>query len=64
MWIALPDAMSGACPTGTIPVYRLWNRRVDSNHRYVTDPALRLQMIARGYVPEGYGEGVAMCAPP
>ena len=39
-------------------------RRVDSNHRYVTDPVLRLQMIARGYVPEGYGEGVAMCAPP
>ena len=64
MWIALPDATSGACPAGTIPVYRLWNRRVDSNHRYVTDPALRLQMIARGYAPEGYGEGVAMCAPP
>jgi len=64
MWIALPDPTSGACPTGTIPVYRLWNRGVDSNHRYVTDPALRLQMIARGYVPEGYGIGVAMCAPP
>jgi hypothetical protein len=59
----LPDA-SGACPTGTSPVYRLWNRRADSNHRYTTDRAVRAQMIAAGYVPEGYGpDGVAMCAP-
>ena len=64
MWIALPNTTTGACPTGTIPVYRLWNQRIDSNHRYVADPAVRAQMIARGYLPEGYGDGVAMCAPP
>jgi hypothetical protein len=64
MWITLPDLVTGACPPGAMPVYRLWNRRVDSNHRYVTDAAFRAEMIARGYVPEGYGDGVAMCAPP
>ena len=64
MWISLPDGATGACPVGEIPVYRLWNQRSDSNHRYVTVLALRAQMIAQGYVPEGYGDGVAMCAPP
>ena len=64
MWITLPDVATGACPAGQVAVYRLWNQRIDSNHRYVTDPALRAQMIARGYAPEGYGDGVAMCAPP
>ena len=58
-----PDHATGACPDGTIAVYRLFNQRADANHRYTTDPAVRAQMIARGYVPEGYGpEGVAMCA--
>jgi hypothetical protein len=59
---ALPDMASGACPTGTAPVYRLWNHRADSNHRYTADAATRDAMIARGYVAEGYGPlGVAMC---
>ena len=63
-YIALPDVASGACAAGTLPVYRLWNRRADSNHRYTTDRALRDQMIARGFAAEGYGsDGVAMCAP-
>ncbi|HVE50009.1 MAG TPA: sialidase family protein [Casimicrobiaceae bacterium] len=62
-YAALSDLASGACPAGTVPVFRLWNRRADSNHRYTTDPALRDEMIARGYVPEGFGPGVAMCAP-
>jgi hypothetical protein len=62
-FVAQPDANTGACPANTLPVYRLWNRRADSNHRYTTDPAIRAQMIARGYVAEGYGpDGVAMCA--
>jgi hypothetical protein len=44
-------------------VYRLWNGRSDSNHRYTTDPLTRVTMIARGYVAEGYGlYGVAFCA--
>ena len=61
-YIALPDAASGACPAGTAPVYRLWNQRADSNHRYTADAATRTAMIARGYAPEGYGPlGVAVC---
>jgi hypothetical protein len=63
--IDLPDKKSGACPAGTIPVYRLWNQRADSNHRYTTSAAIKAQMIAAGYVAEGYGpDGVAMCALP
>jgi hypothetical protein len=62
-YVALPDTTSGACPVGTIPVFRLWNDRADSNHRYTTDATIRAQMIAGGYVSEGYGpSGVAMCA--
>jgi hypothetical protein len=63
-FIGLPDLDTGACPLATIPVYRLWNQRADSNHRYTDDPATKAQMIARGSVPEGYGpDAVAMCAP-
>jgi hypothetical protein len=61
--IALPDTSSGACPMGTIPVYRVWNHRVDSNHRYTTSTAIRDSMLALGYVAEGYGPmAVIMCA--
>ncbi len=61
-YIALPDASSGTCAAGTQPVYRLWNHRADSNHRYTADAATRDAMIARRYVPEGSGPlGVAMC---
>ena len=60
--MVFPDRTTGSCPDGTIPVYRLWNQRADVNHRYTTDPAVQAQMIAKGYVPEGYGaSGVAMC---
>jgi Repeat of unknown function (DUF5648) len=53
----------GYCPPGELPVYRLWNQRVDSNHRFTTDPAIKAQMIAKGYVAEGYGpDAVMMCA--
>jgi hypothetical protein len=64
-FIALPDLSTGACPAGTAPVYRLWNNRADSNHRYTTSLSIRGEMIAKGYIPEGYGPlSVAMCAPP
>ncbi len=56
---------TGDCPVNTIPVYRLWNQRADSNHRYTTDAAIKAQMLAKGYVAEGYGpNAVIMCAPP
>ena len=62
--VILPDATTGACPVLSNPVYRLWNQRTDSNHRYTTDPLIKAQMIARGYVAEGYGpDAVIMCAP-
>ena len=54
-YIGLPDTTTEACPAGTVKVYRLWNNRADSNHRYTTDPAVKAQMIAKGYIPEGYG---------
>jgi hypothetical protein len=63
-YIALPNAFSGACPINTTAVYRLWNARTDSNHRYTTDPVVKAQMQAIGYIAEGYGpNAVAMCAP-
>jgi hypothetical protein len=62
-YIALPDAATGACPAGTVPVYRLWNQRPDTNHRYMTDAGIKAQMIASGSVAEGYGpDKVDMCA--
>lgn len=62
-YAALPDAATGVCPAGTISVYRLWNNRADSNHRYTIDPAIKAAMLAKGYVAEGYGpNGVAMCS--
>ncbi len=61
--IDLPDKATGACLGGTIPVYRLWNQRTDSNHRYTTSAAIKADMLAAGYVAEGYGmDGVVMCA--
>ena len=61
--VGLPDAMSGACPAGTTAVYRVFNRRPDANHRYVTSLAARATMLAAGWIAEGYGpDAVAMCA--
>jgi mono/diheme cytochrome c family protein len=60
----LPDA-AGNCPSGQIPVYRLFNNGMGGapNHRFTTDLAVRAQMMAKGYTPEGYGIGVGWCAP-
>lgn len=64
MYVTLPDTASGACPPATEPVYRLWNGRPDTNHRYTTQRTTRQQMLAAGWQSEGYGDdGVAMCAP-
>ncbi|MET0441355.1 MAG: hypothetical protein ABW071_05160, partial [Casimicrobiaceae bacterium] len=60
----LPDPATGTCARG-LRVYRLWNARADSNHRYTADAAVKAAMIARGYVAEGYGpDGVAFCTTP
>ena len=61
--VGLPDPATGNCAVGTIPVYRVWNNRSDSNHRYTTSRTLRDQMLAKGYLAEGYGaDVVVMCA--
>jgi hypothetical protein len=64
--LAQPDTLTGECAVNTtvVPVYRLWNQRLDSNHRYTTDLATQQQMIARGWLAEGYGpNAVMLCAP-
>jgi hypothetical protein len=62
-YVYLPDTSIGVCPQGTIPVYRVWNKRVDTNHRYTTGRSVRDAMIALGWIAEGYGvDAVAMCA--
>lgn len=62
-YIGLPNLDTGECPVGTVAVWRLWNRRIDSNHRYTTNASIRQAMLDQGYVAEGYGPGAtAMCA--
>ena len=60
----LPD-LNGNCPGGTIPIYRLYNNGQGGspNHRFVTTLSQRQFMITKGYIPEGNGIGVGMCAP-
>lgn len=63
--VHLPDSSDGTCPPGTSPLYRLFNNRADVNHRYTTWLAIRNQMIAQSWIPEGYGKlGVSMCVRP
>jgi streptogramin lyase len=61
----LPDATTGVCPTGTIPLYRLYNNGMGNapNHRFVTSVTERQNMLNLGWVAEGAGFGVGMCAP-
>ena len=40
--VQVPDYSTGTCIDGTEPVYRLWNNRTDSNHRYTSDSNTRL----------------------
>ena len=59
-------AADGSCPANTQPVYRLYNNGQGAapNHRYTTDATIRSQMLARGWIAEGFGTlGVIMCSP-
>jgi hypothetical protein len=63
--VPTPD-LSGNCPAATLPVYRLYNNGQGAapNHRYTTSLATRSQMLAQGWISEGYGaSGVFMCSP-
>ena len=60
MHVLLPAA--GVCPAGSTPIYRVFSNRADANHRYMTDRAVRDQMVARGWLAEGDGPDlVVMC---
>lgn len=62
MQLYVPSA--GVCPAGSTPIYRVFNNRIDANHRYTTDRSVRDQMVARGWIAEGDGPDlVVMCAP-
>ncbi|MEO5700345.1 MAG: hypothetical protein ABIS17_05540 [Casimicrobiaceae bacterium] len=62
--VGLPDTLTGGCPPGWVAVFRLWNQRADSNHRYTIDTAVKAQMITKSYVAEGYGPSATiMCTP-
>lgn len=66
-----PIPTTGQCPVmpgfidGDIPlrpVFRLWNGRADTNHRYTTRLDVRAAMLDRGWISEGYGPlGVVWC---
>ncbi len=62
--VVLPAA--GVCPAGLVSVYRVFSNRVDANHRYMVDRALRDQMVMeRHWLAEGDGPDlVVMCVPP
>jgi len=47
-----------------VPLYRLYNARPDTNHRYTTSVAVRDAMLAQGWILEGgqYGNAFA-CVP-
>ncbi|MEO8135510.1 MAG: hypothetical protein ABI831_16210, partial [Betaproteobacteria bacterium] len=55
--------VAGACPGGTLAIYRAYNNRFaqnDSNHRYTVKPAIYAQMVGMGW----RGEGIVMCTAP
>jgi probable HAF family extracellular repeat protein len=62
---ALLPAANGACPPGTLPVYRFYNDGVGGapNHRFTTDEGQRNLMNLFQWIPEGEGVGVGFCAP-
>ena len=56
-------AANGACPPGLTPVYRAYNNGFalgfESNHRFSTDRAAILEVVAQGWIDEG----IHFCAP-
>jgi Repeat of unknown function (DUF5648) len=62
MQVWLPT--QGFCPANTRAIYRVFSNRIDANHRYTTDPAVRDRMVQRGWLAEGDGpDQVVMCGP-
>jgi hypothetical protein len=65
-YVALPNAVTGACPAGTKPIYRFLNT-FEINHRYTTEQTVANELSTKaGWIPEGYGPGPlypVMCSP-
>jgi hypothetical protein len=65
-YLQLPASDSGACPSGTTTLYRLYNNGMGGapNHRYTTDAATFTQMQAKGWIFEGDARtGAFACVP-
>jgi YVTN family beta-propeller protein len=64
-YLMLPDA-SGNCPGNTAPLYRVYNNGMGGapNHRYMSDPAIRTQMILLGWIAEGSGPDIVFACTP
>jgi lysyl endopeptidase len=61
---SITPTVAGICPAANLPIYRLYNNGHGGapNHRYTTNTTVRAQMLAQGWIPEGYGAlGVMMC---
>ncbi|HXX82896.1 MAG TPA: S8 family peptidase [Casimicrobiaceae bacterium] len=50
---------SGACPTGSVPVYRFFDGRNDANWRHSIDLTVRRTMLNRGWA----SDGIPFCSP-
>lgn len=55
-YLTLPN-YSSQCPLEGVPLYRLYNNGMGDapNHRYTTSLTVRAEMIAKGWISEGYG---------
>ena len=63
--LKLPSSI-GTCPLGSAPLHRLYNNGLGGapNHRYTTSANIVIQMVALGWVPEGFGGAVvSACIP-
>jgi len=57
----VPNVDTGTCLPDEARVYRLW-KPTGSNHRLTAETVVRDEMLARGWIAEGYGpDNVAMC---
>jgi len=60
----LPSDATGACPAGTLGVYRFFDNRQDANQRHTVDLSVRRAMLNRAWVPQGIGpNSVIFCTP-
>jgi len=63
-YVLVPDATSGECATGMLPVYKFFDNRIDANQRHTIDLSVRRAMINRAWVPQGVLPNfVAWCTP-